>query len=163
MSGVSYYQTGTAWDKLIGRKVENRRWFDPNQSYKKSFLAKLKLTNFDVSDFLYSTIKGIIKNAYSVSYGSKQVELVELHLEFNDRYGEIFKTFKAIDGNYIYDLLNHGLKNDGKLSLDPTQPLKRDSNAEVIRMIKALAELRDAGILTNSEYEIKKSQLLDRL
>ena len=119
LSGISYYKLGSNWDKILGEKVVDRRWMDPYKAYKESYLAKLELPK--CSDFDYSTIKGVIRNDYSVQSKSRQIPLVELRLDFYDRFGDIFKTFKAKDGTFIYDLLNFAIRNGGKLSTQSTE------------------------------------------
>jgi len=114
-SGVSYYRTGSTWDKIVGNRIDDRRWVDPYRAYKKSYLANLKLPDF--LDCKYSGIKGVIRNDYSAQDKSEQVRLVELRFEFYNRYGDIYKTFRDLDGIFICDLLTVAIRNDGKYPL----------------------------------------------
>ena len=117
--GNSYYKSGSNWDKLLGRKTEDRRWVDPHQDYKESYLIKLNLAK--KLEIMYSTIKGFIEHNYSIQCVMEEVLLVELQLDFYDRSGDIYKTFKAQDGEFISDLLTRAIQNDGKLSGDESR------------------------------------------
>lgn len=111
--GASYYKSGSVWDKIMGRKADDRRWIDPYRSFTESYLAKLKLP--DCWDFGYSSIKGFTRTDYSVEIGSDVIALVELHLEFHNRFGNFYETFKAKDGDYICELLTLATQNNGRL------------------------------------------------
>jgi len=41
--------------------------------------------------------------------------------------------------------------------------LKSSSESDIIEQIRKLAELKDAGILSESEFDAKKSELLSRI
>lgn len=45
----------------------------------------------------------------------------------------------------------------------PTQPATEAPAPDVMDQLKKLGELRDAGVLTNAEFEVKKADLLSRL
>ena len=160
VSGISYYRSGTNWDKIMGKRVADRRWMEPHKSYKESYLAKLELP--DCWDFEYSTLKGVVKNSYSVSYNSQDIQLIELRLEFHNRHVDIYKTFKAGDGEFVYSLLNLAMQNRGKIPISTPSHFE-GHNSEITHLIASLADLYTMGILTDSEFEQKKKALLERL
>ncbi|NKZ06899.1 SHOCT domain-containing protein [Actinomadura latina] len=48
-------------------------------------------------------------------------------------------------------------------NLQTTPAIQATNPDEVMRLLKQLGELRDAGVVTNEEFEAKKKDLLDRL
>jgi len=161
-SGISYYRSGTGWDKILGKQVEERWWVDPRRYYSGRWSARLK--NPDCWDFKYSTIKGIIRNDYSIQYNSEQIALVELRLEFSDRVGNIYKTFKSRDGVIVFELLNLAIEHNGKVpGRSQDKALESSAVSEIPQLIKAFASLHEAGRLTDDEFARKKQELLGRL
>lgn len=65
----------------------------------------------------------------------------------------------------VYGLLSHELhgKLDPILRHYPDGGEVRPGGVSVVDQIRQLAELRDAGILTEAEFEVKKTELLSRL
>lgn len=157
--GISYYRSGSTWGMVLGKSVEERLWVDPGRYYSGRWLARLKdATCWDIK---YSTIEGVIRNDYSVQHKSEQIALVELRLEFSNRVGNIYKTFKARDGVVVFDLLNLAIEHNGKVP-GRSQDKAPESSAvsDIPQLIKALAALREAGLLTDDEFARKKQELL---
>lgn len=114
-----------------------------------------------VHDQQYNQIKGITRNGYAVKdKEGNAIQLVELRFEFQDRAGDWYKAFKAQDGNHILQLLNTAMQCGGKLATEPVAGSTDASASEIVRLIEALGELRKADVLTEQEFEQKKSQLL---
>lgn len=75
------------------------------------------------------------------------------------------KTVNKDDGKEIVDLIRH------RLSAPPQSPPAAPqaaapppaAAADPIEQLKRLGELRDAGIVTDAEFEAKKAELLSRM
>lgn len=161
-AGISYYRSGSTWGMVLGKPIEERLWVDPGRYYSGRWLARLK--DATCWDFRYSTIRGVVRNDYSVQHSSEQVALVELRLEFSDRVGNIYKTFKARDGVIAFELLNLAIEHNGKVpSQSPARVPESSTASDIPQLIKALASLREAGLLTDDEFTQKKQELLGRL
>lgn len=161
-AGISYYRSGSTWGMVLGKPVEERLWVDPGRYYSGRWLARLK--DATCWDFRYSTIRGVVRNDYSVQHNSEQIALVELRLEFSDRVGDFYETFKARDGVIVFELLDLATKHNGKVPGQSQDKVPESSPvSDVPQLIKALASLRDAGLLTDDEFRQKKQELLGRL
>lgn len=161
VAGVSYFKSGSNWDKILGQKVDDRRWIELERTYREPDRPRSKLP--DCRDSAYSDIKGIIRNDHAIRHKNEHIPLVELRFDLHLRYGKIYRTFRGNDGAVIFDLLNLAIQNGGKLPIQLTDGSSESSDTEVVRLIKALGDLRKAGILTDTELEQKKRELLGKL
>ncbi|MGH7609786.1 MAG: SHOCT domain-containing protein [Candidatus Dormibacteria bacterium] len=59
-------------------------------------------------------------------------------------------------------LATGGPRHEAAVSSEPTA-MSSAPTVSIVDQIKRLAELRDAGILTEAEFEAKKTELLDRI
>lgn len=162
--GETYFKSGTLFDRLNGREVENRKWIDPSEHYKEKYLNSLELPRF--ADFEYSSIKGIIKTNYEIEVNEEVLKLTEIRWDFNDEVSSTearwnkYYVFKKIDGEQVYKLVNVALQNDGKV-IPATKEKATDS--KTILLLNQLADLHKAGVLTDEEFERKKKDILKRL
>lgn len=93
----------------------------------------------------------------------KQMEDIKLS-ELVKRVEDIklSNILKQIEDNKLLEMLPVPLKNlkEGTEIKNVTIEHKQESIPE---QLKKLAELRDVGILTNDEFQLKKKQLLDKM
>jgi hypothetical protein len=76
------------------------------------------------------------------------------------RNGWEFVGDRALTGEFYKKVFRRRIPG-GATSPDPRGPA--NSKPEISRMIASLSELRDAGVLTQEEYDQKKRELLSRL
>jgi hypothetical protein len=80
---------------------------------------------------------------------------IELHTSHDSLE---FKTFVAKEQfQALYDAIEHG--RDAR----PTSATANQTSTDPLAQIKKLAELRDAGIITQEEFESKKAELMTRV
>lgn len=149
---------------ISGEKLERRYWVDP------TVFCKFFLQRFDKSKEWkeiirqeYSDIKGVTIRNYTLNdKNDHSVDLVEFGIDFYNRYGTWYKTFLARDGENIKQLINSAKANNGRVPLGTmTEP--KNQEEDFAEMINALAKLHKVGILTDTEFKMKKKELLLRL
>jgi len=85
--------------------------------------------------------------------------LDKIHLEFISE-GE---TFSPIFNSRLLESVVEGLIVQNKQLVVKGQAKKDDSGKEILEQIKKLGELKDKGIITPQDFELKKTELLKRL
>lgn len=102
--GITYHESGSKWNKLVGGATEDRRWVDPNISYGRSNLSELRLPNYQ--SFFYFDIRRIYQKDCSISHKSRTIRLMELRFDFYSRNSNFLYIVKAEDGEQISRLLS---------------------------------------------------------
>ncbi|MCJ7515308.1 MAG: SHOCT domain-containing protein [Dehalococcoidia bacterium] len=85
--------------------------------------------------------------------------LDEIHLEFISE-GE---KFNPLLSPQLLESIVEGLIAQNKQLFVKKQAKKDDSGKEILEQIKKLGDLKDRGIITSQEFELKKAEMLKRL
>jgi len=85
--------------------------------------------------------------------------LDKIHLEFISEE----ERFSPLCSPKLLESIVEGLIVQNKQFVDNGQAKKDDSGKEILEQIKKLGDLKDKGIITPQEFELKKAELLKRL
>jgi hypothetical protein len=143
---------GNFFEVLTGSRTDNRDYIFPR------VLDKYHLKPREVGEMLHTKISSILRNEYIANYKDEKIEIVELN--FGTKW---YTSFEAERGQAVYNLMQLIVKNGGSVPLEPADTLNNASDENISNLLKHLAELHKAGILTDSEFQEKKKDLLSRL
>jgi hypothetical protein len=124
-----------------------------------SQLTKKEQSSREVKEIFLGQITGVDRHDYEVKVGSSTEQTVELRIKTHDHYSDIYGLvlYAHQEGQFLYESLVDYLR-----KLTPAN-LGTSENADVQLLIASLAELHQAGILTNEEFEEKKQALISRI
>jgi hypothetical protein len=114
-----------------------------------------------------------LNNTTTSSYTSKSIETgrVEKGSTSNQKFDEVDMDFEKFHiSSIVFQLLPESVKpvetkelKREKASLTEVKPSTSNQTEDIIGLIKKLAELNSAGILTDEEFSEKKAELLRRI
>lgn len=157
------YNSKTIWyygaepgffDTMMGknRSPKTRRiWAIPSQT---SHEAIIKTEKIDIGNIW----NNFIKKDYSIVHDGLELNLIELFFPPRHSSGE-YKVFEASVGERVLSLVDLARQNRGKIPRSSPQI----ANNDVLALLDSLAQLHQAGILTDEEFQRKKQELLSRL
>jgi hypothetical protein len=100
------------------------------------------------------------RNDYSVLYKGQQIALVEVTFQ------STWVAFKAKDGELVYNLLQLAAQNngcilsEGDLATRASDQLVQENSVQKLKQIK---EMLKAGLITEADYEAKKTEIFSRM
>jgi hypothetical protein len=150
---IVYDRRSSFLDMVMGSDGLDRGLYLPPNSK----LTQKELTSRIVREALLSQITKVDRQDYEVKVDGNTETMVYISVTSlgKNQVGEpIFYTHQ--DGQFLYTFLRD-LSRKYVPEVDPT------SNSEAISLIRALAKLHQAGILTDEEFETKKQELLSRI
>jgi hypothetical protein len=157
----SYFRVGS------GKHQIDRRWVDTDRYGKDRFPIPITAKDADfvyIYDYRYDKIEGVTRTNYEINQkNGASHSLTELGIGFRNGGHLWYTAFKATDGDQVCQLLNTAIERDGKLVTEPVAGPPDSGASEKVNLIKALDQLRTAGVLTEQEFEQAKQQLLARL
>lgn len=110
----------------------------------------------------------IVRKEYSVQHKGKTIDLLVLHRIVHGK-GEndwFDIAFLHNDGEIVYELLQEALSNRGRLSISKAHRSGDMASPPVVDPVDALLVLKrmaEQGLISDGEYQTKKSEILARL
>lgn len=99
--GVWYRKSGM--NPFRKPSEQNRRWICPPDKY--DVLPPQSVKEQQIDAFNISDITGVVRTRYSISYKESEFDLVELKIDFRNRFKTGYYVFRAIDGERIAMLI----------------------------------------------------------
>ena len=143
----------TNGSNIIGNTTTSNAYYSSNVN--SSYTSEVDLSNLNIGGISSTTINSSIETGRVEKGSSSSQKFTEVDMDFEKNY--IASTIIQILPESRKPIETKDIKKIGLKDI-----LKRDSD-ETIELIKKLADLHSAGILTDDEFSEKKIELLSKI
>ena len=152
---ITYHKSGFGLGALFGGDFLDWKWIEitkPDGLRSRKEDDDIQKDIF-IHETLLSTVQVKRRFDYTVNFENKPLSLVEISFPRN-----IDIVFRESDGNRIYALLQEAIKNNGHIQI-----VHENHPNDPIESLKKLKELLELGLISETEYELKKQEILAKL